>query len=117
MMKALILRMLFTAISVISALLLVPGMAIERRLLAFAFAMILGGFNASLRPLLIRFSVGCSMLTLAPLLLIANTMAFFIVGDVISLGFTVDGFWPAFWGGLLVSIVSYAMMFLVSDGL
>ncbi len=66
---------------------------------------------------MIRFSVGCSLITLAPILLIVNTMLFFIVGNILEMGITVEGFWPAFWGGLLVSIVSYAMMYFVSDGL
>lgn len=116
-MIALILRTFCTAIAVISALLLVPGLAIDRLLISLGFAFGLGFTNAILRPLMIRFSVGCSLITLAPILLIINTMAFFIVGDILKKGIMVEGFWPAFWGGLLVSIVSYAMMYFVSDGL
>jgi uncharacterized membrane protein YvlD (DUF360 family) len=28
----------------------------------------------------------------------------------------VEGFWPALWGGLVISVVSFVMYFLVSDG-
>lgn len=116
-MKALILRTFVTMIAVIGALLLVPGMAIEGRVRALGIAVAMGILNAILRPMLIRLSIGCSILTLAPILLIINTMIFYIFGKMLNMGIMVEGFWPAFWGGLLVSIAAYSMMFLVSDGL
>jgi putative membrane protein len=38
------------------------------------------------------------------------------ISEALALGFQVDGFWPAFWGALVVSIVSTVLGWMVRDG-
>jgi hypothetical protein len=38
-----------------------------------------------------------------------------IATDVFGVGFFVDGFWPAFWGAIIVSLVSVVLNILVDD--
>jgi putative membrane protein len=38
------------------------------------------------------------------------------LSSALGLGFHVSGFWPAFWGALIVSIVSLVLSMLVSEG-
>jgi putative membrane protein len=50
--------------------------------------------------------------------LVINTFLFWLAGIVgvnFHVGFIVDGFWPAFLGGLVVSIVSAALALLFKD--
>jgi putative membrane protein len=37
------------------------------------------------------------------------------LSDAWNLGFTVSGFWPAFWGGLVVGIVSVVLAMVVRE--
>ena len=57
------------------------------------------------------------MLTLGLFLLVINAatlaLAAWISENWLDVGFSVDGFWPAFFGALIVSIVSYVLSMLV----
>jgi putative membrane protein len=85
-------------------------------MIAVFVVCLIAGFNALLKNILIRLSIGCSIIALGPILLIVNTLALWITG-VLPLGIKVDNFWAAFWGGLIISVVSFVMDLLVSDGL
>jgi putative membrane protein len=73
-------------------------------------AVILGLINAIVRPILQLLSLPLIMLTLGLFLLFINGitlwMASAIAVKVFHVGFYVDGFWSAFLGALIVSIVS-----------
>jgi putative membrane protein len=111
-MRELLLRWLVTTIALYIAVLLVPGISFDEAQGAWRLilvALVFGGVNALLRPLLtlltcplIVLTFGIFFLVVNALLLMATSWASLKVG----LGFTVEGFWPAFWGGLVVSIAS-----------
>jgi putative membrane protein len=47
-----------------------------------------------------------------------NTFLFWLtsqVGQAFGIGFTIDGFWPAFLGGLVVTVVSVIMSLILKD--
>ena len=111
-MRELLLRWLVTTAALYVAVLLVPGIDFNEaqgfwRLILVA--LVFGGVNALLRPLLtfltcplILITFGFFFLVVNALLLLATSWASVKLG----LGFTVNGFWAAFWGGLVVSIAS-----------
>ena len=111
-MRELLLRWLVTTLALYAAVLLVPGISFDAAQGAWRLilvALVFGGVNALLRPLLtlltcplIIFTFGIFFLVVNALLLMATSWASLKLG----LGFTVAGFWPAFWGGLVVSIAS-----------
>jgi putative membrane protein len=111
-MRELLLRWLVTTIALYLAVLVVPGIAFDASQGAWRLilvALVFGGVNALLRPLLtiltcplIVLTFGIFFLVVNALLLMATSWASLSIG----LGFTVEGFWPAFWGGLVVSIAS-----------
>ncbi len=106
----------FTAIAaILGAVLIVPGISLGGPLRFAAYAFILALANTSLKTILARARIGCSVLSLGPILLAINSLAFWFA-DGLKLGLAIDGFWPAFWAGLLVSLASFSMYFLVSDG-
>jgi len=80
-------------------------------------ALFLGIINAFIRPVLLLLSLPFILVTLGFFILIVNTLTFWLAGGLVP-GFYVDGFWNAFFGSIIVSIVSWALsaFFRGSDG-
>ena len=116
-----VIRWLATAISLVVALLIVPGITIEGNIwwAVAVMALILGLVNAIIRPILQFLSCGCIVATLGLFLLVINAATLWLASWVsqnwFNAAFVVDGFWPAFWGGLIVSIVSFLLNIFVPD--
>jgi len=108
----LLIRWIIASFSLFIAAWLVPGIRVEGNAWgAYAvMAVILGLINAIVRPILQLLSLPLIMLTLGLFLLFINGitlwMASAIAVKVFHVGFYVDGFWSAFLGALIVSIVS-----------
>jgi putative membrane protein len=81
-------------------------------------ALIFGLVNAVLKPL-IKIVGGCFyIITLGLIGLVVNALLFMLVGWMASrlgLPFTVSGFWPAFWGAIVVAIVGAVLHFVIPD--
>lgn len=72
-------------------------------------ALVFGALNASVRPLLKLLSLPILILTLGLFIFVINALMLRLTGwisGLLGLGFYVDGFWAAFFGGLIVSVVS-----------
>jgi putative membrane protein len=69
-------------------------------------SLLLGILNAVLRPLLMLVSLPLLVFTLGLFQLVINALLLYFVGYVLRPHFYVDGFWDAFWGGLIISLVS-----------
>lgn len=70
--------------------------------------LIFGIINAILRPILSLIGCPVIILTLGFGILLINTLLFFLTGLIgtrFGVGFTVSGFWPAFLGALIVSVI------------
>ena len=108
----LLIRWIIASFSLFIAAWLVPGIRVEGNAWgAYAvMAVILGLINAVVRPILQLLSLPLIMFTLGLFLLFINGitlwMASAIAVKVFHVGFYVDGFWSAFLGALIVSIVS-----------
>jgi putative membrane protein len=83
-----------------------------------AVALIFGLINATLKPLI--KVVGCAfyVLTLGLAALVVNGLLLWlasaIAGDL-DLPFHITGFWPAFWGAIIVGLVSWILNLLIGD--
>lgn len=97
----------------------VPGISGPRdwqSILALAF--IFGLVNAIIRPIITLLTCPLIILTLGLGTLLVNTLMFYLAGQIgtaFGVGFTVDGFWPAFFGALIVSIISIVLSVFVPD--
>ncbi len=72
-------------------------------------AAVFGAVNSLLRPLLTVLTCPLIVVTLGLFTLVINAVMLLVTGwlsERWSLGFSVTGFWPAFWGGLVVGVVS-----------
>lgn len=119
--QRILIRWLITAIAVAVAVLLVPGITVTENAIAAVVvtAAILGLMNAVVRPILAFLSCGCIIATLGLFLLVINAgtlwMSSWIAQNWLGVGFVVDGFWPAFWGGILISVVSFLLSAFIGD--
>jgi putative membrane protein len=117
----LLVRWIITALSLFVAAWIVPGIRVEAQgWTAFAaMAVILGLVNAIVRPVLKLLSCPLIILTLGLFVLVINAvtlrLASAIAVDWFHVGFYVDGFWAAFLGSLIVSIVSVILSALVRE--
>ena len=83
-----------------------------------AVAVVFGLVNAFVRPLLKLLSCPIILLTLGLFTLVLNALMLMLtawVGKQIGIDFAVDGFWPAFLGALIVSVVSTVLSWLIPD--
>lgn len=83
-------------------------------------ALIFGLLNALVRPLLKFLTCPLIILTLGLFTLVINTGLLLLtsnIGQSLGLDFTVDGFWPALLGSLVISIVSIVLSVFLRDGL
>lgn len=113
-MAGLLIRLLVNAIALICVAYVVPGIAVSGIGGALLAALILGIVNAVLRPILFVLSLPLEILTLGLFTLVINALLFWLVG-ALHVGLSVAGFWPAFWGALVMAIVSW-LISLVTRG-
>lgn len=123
-MTRLILRWAINAVAIWAAISLLQGNGIDVQQGGWgpilALAVIFGLLNALVRPVIELLTCPLIILTLGLGTLLINTLLFWLTGLIgaqFDLGFTVDGFWPAFWGALIVSAVSLVLTLLLRDEL
>ncbi len=81
-------------------------------------ALIFGIVNALVRPLITLLTCPLMMLTLGLFTFVINALMLALTGwiaDQLHLGFTVDGFWAAFLGAIVISIVSFILTLLIRE--
>ena len=80
-------------------------------------SLLLGIANAFVRPILLILSAPLILLSLGFFILIVNGLMLLIVGQILPC-FTIPGFWSAFFGALIISVVSWMLsaFFKGSDG-
>lgn len=109
-MAYLILRVMINALSIAAAIKLVDGITfIGEWWKMIIIGAIFGIVNSILKPILMVFSLPLLILTLGLFTFVVNALLLLITAKLsgpLHLGLQINGFWPAFWGALIVSIVS-----------
>lgn len=113
-MKGIFLRWIALTLAILLASHLIEGIEATGFWAAFFAAAILGILNAFLRPVLFLLTLPINILTLGLFTFVINAVMLMMVSGVIS-GFTVRGFGPAFWGSLIISLVSWGLTSLISE--
>src|SRR5690348_9634514 len=110
------------ALAVATALLpgieLRAGSTVSKVLTLIAVALIFGVVNAVLKPVI--KTVGCLfyVLTLGLVGLVVNGLLLWLASTVagwLKLPFHITGFWPAFWGAIIVGIVGWLLNILIRE--
>ena len=121
MIKNILIRWLITALAVVAAAALVPGITVTGAngwVTVIVMAAVLGLINAIIRPILALLSCGCIVATLGLFMLVINTFTFWLasyVTNLFNLGFQVENLWAAFLGALVVSVVSFLLSMVFVD--
>ena len=113
-------RLLINAAALWAATRVVPGISFDGdwRLL-FAVALVFGVLNVSLRPILMLLTLPFLIVTLGLFTFVLNALMLRVTGaisDALGLGFHVAGFGAAFFGALVVTVVSFVLSLFVSAG-
>src|SRR3954466_7925389 len=114
-----IVRLLVNAAALWVATALVPGVTYSGGTLPLlGVALVFGVINATLRPLAKILTFPLIILTLGIFALVINGLMLWLtsaMSSALGLGFHVSGFWAAFWGGVVVSLVSLILSMLLRD--
>ncbi len=120
-MTRFILRWIINTVAIFLAIRFVPGISFQSGWLAIIWlALIFGLVNAFLRPLLKLLTCPLIILTLGLFTLLINTFLFWLtgqIGQLFGISISINGFWPAFLGGLVVSLVSVVLTLVLKDEL
>jgi len=100
-----LLTWLLAAVSLAITAKLVPGLLIASWSAAAIAVVIMGLVNAIVKPILVLLTLPITILSLGLFLLVVNAITLSLVG-YLTPGFTVGGFWPAFFGAIILSVVS-----------
>jgi putative membrane protein len=93
----------------------VRGVEIDGWGAAFLGALVLGLVNAFVRPLMVLLTLPLTVLTFGLFLLVINALMLRLVGALVP-GIRIEGFGPALWGSLLLTLLNLALAMLVGPG-
>ncbi|MEU6754974.1 phage holin family protein [Streptomyces sp. NPDC046685] len=110
---------LAVAIALLGGITLDDGSSLGRRTLTlFLVALVFGLVNFIVKPVVKLLSLPLFILTLGLFTLVVNALMLLLtswLAKELDLSFRVDGFWTAVVGGLIISIVSWAVNMVLPD--
>ncbi len=110
----LVVRWLLGAVALMLVAYFVPGIVVGSFYAALVAALILGLINALVRPFLLLLTLPINILTLGLFTLVINALMFLLASSIVK-GFFVAGFWPAFWGALVMWLFSWVINSLLKE--
>ncbi|MFL7793055.1 MAG: phage holin family protein [Anaerolineae bacterium] len=117
----LLVRWVIVSLALFAAAWIVPGIRVEGTawIVYAIMAIVLGLANAIVRPLLKLLTCPLIILTLGLFTLVVNGVTLWLSSWIavnwLGVGFYVDGFWAAFFGALVVSIVTVVLSAVVKE--
>jgi putative membrane protein len=120
-MTKFIIRWAINAVALYVAIWVVPGIVLSGEWTDILWlALIFGLLNALVRPVLKFLTCPLIILTLGLFTILINTGMLLLtsrIGQTFGFGLTVDGFWQAVLGSLVISLVSVVMSMIFRDEL
>jgi putative membrane protein len=101
----LILHWILSAVALMIVAHIVPGIAVRGFGWALVAAVVIGLVNATLGSFLKLVTLPLTLLTLGLFWLIINALMLRVASWIVP-GFVVMGFWPAFWGAILLALLN-----------
>ena len=109
-----LLRLLLNGLAIMVAAWFVPGVRLAGVVPAILAGALLGLVNALVRPILLLLTFPFTLLTLGLFIFIVNAICFALTAALVP-GFDLSGFFAAFFGALVVTIVSWVLNALLAD--
>ncbi len=94
-----------SALAILVAAYILPGVHVESFVTALVLAIVLGIINAILKPILVILTLPITIMTLGLFTLIINALLVLLTTKIVP-GFTVDSFWWALGFSIVLSLVS-----------
>lgn len=104
-MQLFIVQWLINSLSLLIVTHIVKGIEVVNPITAIVVAFVIGIINVFLRPLIIFITLPLNILTLGVFTFFINGFLLYMVSKIVK-GFVITGFWPAFLGYILFSIIS-----------
>ncbi len=109
-----LIRVIVNAAAILLAASVVPGVAVRSVTAALIAGFALAVINAIVRPILLLLTLPLTLVTLGLFIFVLNAFCFWLASVFVP-GLTVQGFWSAFLGSLIVSLVSWLTTAFLSD--
>jgi putative membrane protein len=103
-----LLKLLLNGVALIVADWLIDGLHLADVTTAIIAGVILGLVNALVKPVLFILTLPFTLITLGLFLFVLNAICLALAARLVP-GFEIDGWWPAFWGALIVTVVSWLL--------
>lgn len=104
-MPGFLIRLAINTVALLILPYIISGIQVSGPGAALAAALVLGLVNAIIRPVLIILALPFQFFTLGLFTFVINALMLLLVSSIVR-GFEVSGFWPAFWGSIILSIIS-----------
>jgi putative membrane protein len=114
-MLGLLIRWALSALALVLTSKIVPGIAVTDFTALLIAAVVLGLVNAIVRPILVLFTLPITILTVGLFLLVVNAITFGLAAWLVP-GFSVNGFFPALFGSIVMAILSSIFSMFIKVG-
>jgi putative membrane protein len=112
MLRNALLVWLINALALLALPYVVPSVRVDSFLTALVAALVLGFVNTLIRPILVLLTLPVTLATLGLFVFVINAFLFWFVASFVQ-GFSVGGFWSAFFGAIVYALISWAASHLV----
>ena len=107
-------RILINGAAILLAASLVSGVQVRSVTSAMVAGLVLALINTIVRPILVILTLPITLITLGLFIFVLNAFCLWLASVFVP-GLTVHGFWAAFLGALIVSLVSWILTAFLSD--
>ena len=94
-----------SALAILAAAYLLPGVHVASFTAALVAAVVLGIINAFIKPVLLILTLPITILTLGLFTFVINAVVILLAANLVP-GFTVDGFWWALIFSIVLSVIA-----------
>jgi len=109
-----LLQWLLSAIAILMVAHYVPGFRVSGFVVALIAAVVIGLINGTLGIVLKIFTFPLSIVTFGIFLLVINALMLKLAAAFLP-GFTIDGFWPAFWAAVLLALINMVIRWVMKE--
>jgi len=103
-----IINWIISALAIIAAAYVLPGVHVNGFLTALVLAVVLGAINLILRPILVILTLPISIVTLGLFVLVINALLIMLAAYIVP-GFSVASFWWALLFGIVLAVVNWIL--------
>lgn len=113
-MRGFLIRVVIVALALWVTSKLIPGVEISDGTSLALAALVLGIINAFVRPVVVIMTLPLTILTLGLFLLVINAGMLSLTAWMLD-GMTVAGFWPAFFGAIVMAVTGWIASSFIGD--